>query len=327
LQVISDYLADENIFAAIMKYVILIWMVLCGQMALAQTVQDSRRLHPDTATTSLVKPSDLDSSKLGEIIQINIRRDTIVVASNFFEADSFRYTKHPFYSFTHPTRYTVSIRQWQGKETIFYVLMGLLILFALIKNGFYRYIQDLTKIFFRTSVRQRQIREQLLQSQLPSLLLNIFFLLSAGMFLALLLQHFGIGTQYNFWLLFLYCALGLASIYGVKFLMLKFIGWALQVTEAADAYIFIVFATNKIIGIALLPFLVLLAFSFGAVNQIAIMLGITVVVGLFAYRYFLSYVSIHRQVQLNFFHFLIYLFAFEIMPLLLINKLLFTLLT
>jgi hypothetical protein len=305
-------------------------MVLCGEVALAQTVRDSVPLRPDTAKTSVVKKPSVprvDSVGAEEITQANTRRDTIPAISNFFDADSFLYTKHPYYGFMHPTRYTISVRQWQGKDTIFYVLVSLLILFALIKNGFYRYIQDLTKIFFRTSVRQRQIREQLLQSPLPSLLLNSFFFFSGGMFLALLLQHFEIGGQYNFWLLYLYCILGLAGVYGIKFIMLKFIGWALQAAEAADAYIFIVFTTNKIIGIVLLPFLVLLAFSFGAVNQAAVMLGITVVAGLFAYRYFLSYVSIHRQIRLSFFHFMIYLFAFEIVPLLLINKLLFTLLT
>ena len=90
-----------------------------------------------------------------------------------------------------------------------------------------------------------------------------------------------------------------------------------------DAYIFIVFTTNKIIGIALLPFLVLLAFTYGFVNETAMNLSIVVVAALFAYRYFLSYISIRRQVSISFLHFLLYLCAFEVIPLLLINKLLF----
>ena len=59
----------------------------------------------------------------------------------------------------------------------------------------------------------------------------------------------------------------------------------------------------------------------------AVTLSVTLVLGLLAYRYFLSYVSIHRQIKINFFHFLLYLCAFEIAPLLLINKLLFTVLS
>ncbi|HEX2607642.1 MAG TPA: DUF4271 domain-containing protein, partial [Flavisolibacter sp.] len=158
---------------------------------------------------------------------------------------------------------------------------------------------------------------------LPSLFFNLFFLLSLGFFLALMLQRFQLTGDLNFWLLFLYSTAGLLVIYTIKYLVLKFLGWIFQVSEAIDTYIFIVFATNKVIGLVLLPFIVLLAFSYGIVNQASLNLGITVVLSLFAYRYFLSYISVHRQVRISFFHFLIYLVAFEIAPLLLINKLLF----
>jgi hypothetical protein len=327
LQAFSNYSKEENIFVTMVKYLILILIVLSGQKMLAQTAQDSLPLRDTIKRTEnqrrVITPVRVPASLIDSTLP-NTRRDTIAVApQNFWLADSFLYTRHPYYSFTNPTRYTISTRQWQGKEAIFYSLMGLLIFFALIKNGFHRYIQDLLKIFFRTTVRQRQIKEQLVQSPLPSLLLNIFFLLSIGMFLALLIQDLGLGLEYNFWILFLYCILGLVVIYGGKFIVLKFVGWALQVTDATDAYIFIVFATNKIIGIALLPFLIMLAFTFGVVNQVAITAGIGVILGLLAYRYFLSYVSVHRQVKISFFHFLLYLCAFEITPLLLINKLLF----
>ncbi|HEU4470309.1 MAG TPA: DUF4271 domain-containing protein, partial [Flavisolibacter sp.] len=158
---------------------------------------------------------------------------------------------------------------------------------------------------------------------LPSLLLNLFFLLSGGMFLALLLQYFQLGGEFNFWLLYLYSLLGLAGVYAVKFITLKFLGWIFQMSEATESYIFIVFTTNKVIGMAILPFVVILAFSQGLMSQAAVVVAITVVVGLYAYRFFLSYVTIHRQVRVSFFHFLLYLCAFEIAPLLLINKLLF----
>jgi hypothetical protein len=326
LQAFSDSSKEENIFVAMLKYLILFCSLLYGQKMLAQTAQDSL---PAADTVKPPAPRRVIAPPAATLAPVdstlpNTRRDTIAVApQNFWLADSFKYTRHPYYSFTNPTRYTVSTRQWQGKEAIFYAIIGLLIFFAFIKNGFYRYIQDLLKIFFRTTVRQRQIKEQLVQSPLPSLLLNLFFLLSIGMFLALLAQQIGLGLEYNFWILFLYCVLALMAIYGGKFIVLKFVGWALQVSDATEAYIFIVFATNKIIGMALLPFLIVLAFTYGVVSQVAVTVGVSVILGLLAYRYFLSYVTIHRQIKISFFHFLLYLCAFEITPLLLINKLLF----
>jgi hypothetical protein len=230
----------------------------------------------------------------------------------------------PFFRFTDPMRYSITIKKWQGKEAIFYSMIALLILFVLIKNAFSRYMADLFKTYFRTGVNQKQMKEQLLQSPLPSLLLNLFFVLSIGMFLALLLQYFKLGLDFNFWWLYLYCVLALISIYAIKFVSLKILGWIFQVSDSTDAYIFIVFTTNKIIGIALLPFLILLSFTSGVVNEASMSLSIMVVFALIIYRFFVSYISIRRQIQIGFLHFLLYLLAFEVTPLLLINKLLFS---
>jgi hypothetical protein len=319
-----------------LKYLLLFGMILSGLKVWSQEVNDSVPIIDTTAApiktarkppkvVALI-PTQKDTAILPEVFLPNTRRDTIWAVQPGYNADSSKFIGNPFFQFTNPTRHSINIKQWQGKEAIFYTLVGLLIFFAIIKNSFYRYIQDLFKIFFRTSVRQRQIKEQLVSSPLPSLLLNIFFLFSAGMFAALVLQDVGLGMQYNFWILLLYCIAALAAIYGVKFIVMKFIGWILQASEASDGYIFIVFTTNKVLGIALLPFIIVLAFTNGSFSQVALTLGVGTFVGLLVYRYFLSYVTIHRQISINFLHFLIYLAAFEIAPLLLINKLLLTIL-
>jgi len=59
------------------------------------------------------------------------------------------------------------------------------------------------------------------------------------------------------------------------------------------------------------------------VNTASVTLSLILIGCLIAYRFFLAYISINRTVRINFFHFLLYLAAFEIMPVLLINKLLF----
>lgn len=251
-------------------------------------------------------------------------RDTIRPVLQYpFTSDSFLYRKRLFFRFTDPVRYSISEKRWQGKEVIFYAVVALLIVFAVIKNGFRRYLSDLFSSYFRTTMRQRQVKEQLLQNPLPSLLFNLFFLLSGALFLSLLAEHFALAEEVPFWMLAIYSLVALGIIYAGKFVVLKFFGWVFQLSEATDTYIFIIFSTTKILGVVLLPFIILLAFTYGAVNAAAATLSLIVVACLFAYRFFLSYISINRMVQLNLFHFLLYLLAFEIVPVLLINKLLF----
>jgi len=322
------------------KLLVLLFIIL----SLQSWSQDSVAVAlPDTTAPQLIK-KPVVRPRIIKKDSTAIARDSLAKLDSIAVADSIKNTKalrpsislfkplpflsvwndHPVFRFTDPMRYSVTEKKWIGKEAIFYSMIGLLLFFALIKNGFGRYIQDLFSSYFRTTVKQKQIKEQLLQNPLPSMLLNLFFTLSIGMFLALLFQYFKLGLEFNFWLLYLYCVVGLVCVYALKFVSLKLLGWIFQVSTTIDSYIFIVFTTNKIIGILLLPFLVVLAFTKGVVNEAAMSLSIMVVFGLIAYRFFLSFISIRGQIRLSFLHFLIYLFAFEIIPLLLINKLLFT---
>lgn len=159
-----------------------------------------------------------------------------------------------------------------------------------------------------------------MQTPLPSLLLNGFFVITGGLYITFLLQHFELSPVNNFWLLFLYSSLGLSAAYFVKFIGLKVSGWLFNITEAAESYTFIVFIVNKMIGILLLPFLVLLAFTLGDVYSVGLSLSVCLVTGLLIYRFILTFSAIRNQVKVNPFHFFLYLCAFEIAPLLLVYK-------
>lgn len=294
-------------------FILLLWGFVCPAQTDTLRRPETSRVPVDT----LLRPD-------------SVRRDTLNIDSLLpriqvgpLRFDTLVYKHHPFLRFTDPVRLIITEKEWVGKEAFFYSIIGLLIFFALIRNAFGRYMQDLFKLFFRTTIKQRQVKEQLMAAPLPSLLLNIVFIISGGVYLALVFEHYGLGRQFNFWLLILYCAVGLTLIYGGKFLVLKVMGWVLRLSDATDAYTFVVFTTNKVIGIALLPFIVLLAFAAPTVAQAALTLSFIVVGGLFLYRFYLSYISVYRLVKLQFLHFLLYLAAFEIAPLLLINKLLF----
>jgi Domain of unknown function (DUF4271) len=217
---------------------------------------------------------------------------------------------------------TGEIREFKGKDALFYTLIGLVMIFALLRRAFPKYFIDLFRLFFRTTLKQRQIREQLMQTPLPSLLLNGFFVICGGLYATFLLIHFKLVEEQDFWLFFLYSGLGLSVIYLVKFIGLKIMGWVFGLEEATNSYIFIVFIINKVIAVFLLPFLFLLAFLNGSGYHIALLLSWIVVGGLFLYRFILSYTAVHNQVKFNPFHFFLYLCAFEIAPLLLIYKLL-----
>jgi hypothetical protein len=230
---------------------------------------------------------------------------------------------NPYYNFfAVPQNLVAPERPSQGKEALFYILTGLLLFFALIKLLFNKYVNNMLGLVFRGSLRQKQIREQLLQTPLPSLFLNIFFVVVAGLYIFFLLQHYQTAQNTGFWLLLLYCVAAVALVYLVKFLGLKFTGWIFNMREAADTYIFIVFLVNKLLAIFLLPLLVVMAFSLAAWSGVLLTLSYIMVLVFFAYRYIVSFAPVRREVKVSQFHFFMYLCAFEIIPLLLIYKVL-----
>lgn len=212
------------------------------------------------------------------------------------------------------------IHKVNGKEYLFYLLVFIFIAFAVLRRVFPKYFSDLFRLFFRTTLKQRQLRDQLMQTPLPSLLFNAFFVISGGLYITFLLQHFSINPLGSFWLTLLYSCMGLAACYFVKFAGLKICGWLFSMDEAADSYIFIVFIVNKMVGILLLPLLLILAFSVKDIYMAGLAFSWCLIGGLLIYRFILTYGAVRNQVKLNLFHFFLYLCAFEIAPLLLVYK-------
>jgi hypothetical protein len=312
-------------------YPILLLICLCptaifAQVDSANTQTDSLRkdtLRPKprmkriTDSTRVVKPTILyiDSLQLKDSIRL---KDSLRLVEQ--TADSLQ--KKLKEQFPAQNLKEGDKKIFTGKEYLFYYLVFLLILFGLLRRAFAKYFYDLFRVFFKTTLKQRQTQEQLLQSSLASVFMNSFFVLSAGLYVNFLLQYFQLEISDNFWLQYVYCAGALAAIYSVKFIGLKITGWLFNVSNATDSYTFIVFIINKMLGIFLLPFLLLLAFASDPLYGSAMVISWLGIGLLLIYRFILSYGALRKEVKLNSFHFILYILGFEVIPLLLIYKLL-----
>lgn len=240
---------------------------------------------------------------------------------NSFSREALR--AHPYFNLAAPVvaQNTMILHEPVNKDMIFYAMIALVLFFAIIRRTFSKYMADLFRLFFRTTLKQRHLSEQLSQTPLPSFLLNIFFFLLAGFYLSFWIEHLARNPYHNFWNLFAYLSLAIAVAYCVKFATLRITGWLFKAREAASSYLFTVFTINKMTGIFLLPLVVVMAFSDSPVFIIALTLSWVVLISLLLYRLLLSFRVVRKQVQLSGFHFLLYVAGFEIAPLLIIYKL------
>jgi hypothetical protein len=207
------------------------------------------------------------------------------------------------------------------KDHLFYLLAGVLLLLGVVRMAFAKYFSDLLRIFSQTAIRQKALREQLLQNKLASMLLNVFFCFSAGTFLYLLALHKKWQPASETWWpqLLLFVAF-VAAVYLVKYATTQLSGWLFGLRELADTYTFMVFLVNKMIGIMLLP--AIIALALGASDlQAVLVVGTLFGLGfLFIYRYILAIPLLRQHVKIIPFHFFLYFCAFEIVPVLVIYK-------
>lgn len=219
-------------------------------------------------------------------------------------------------SISHPRRFDNDAKD-------FYLIMGLVLFLGIVRGVHPHYFRLLLRSFWQPGGASRGFQEQLEQASLPNLLMNLFFGCVVGIWLYYLLQTFSRPTEGlpGTLLIFLLTA-GILTVYLLKYLAVQFSGWAFRVEALTSQYLYAIFLINKIIAIALLPFVALLAFTSAAWQAPLAIVSIFIAGGLLLMRYVRSWRSFGSFFQYSKFHFITYLCASEILPLAILLKLL-----
>ncbi|QEC71196.1 DUF4271 domain-containing protein [Arachidicoccus ginsenosidivorans] len=226
-------------------------------------------------------------------------------------------------SSTGDTSALVSFHNYKDRDLLFYAFLGIAFLLGLIKVIFPRYFNQVFWFFLHPNDRKNNVSDQIRgQNILPSLLLNLFFVLTGGLFLTEILRP-GIPGA-NFWSSWLLFTGLLTGVYLVKYLVILLSGWVFGAPIAATIYNQVVFSINKIIGLLLLPATLLI--SYGTDQTLGqVLTAVLVIISiLLIYRYIASFLLIKGKLKVSAFHFILYLCAVEIIPLLLVYKVLLT---
>jgi hypothetical protein len=220
-----------------------------------------------------------------------------------------------------PQALQVEPSKHRSKQAFFYLIVALFLLLGITRTLYNRYFTTLFRVFFNTTLKQNQLTDQLEQAKLPSLIFNLFFIITSGIYFYLLIKFLGTRNTL-FGLKFMLACIAFVGIcYSIKFISLKFIGWLTGYKEAANTYIFIIFLLNKMIGILLLPIITLMAFSSVRVVSAAVLVSLIILTIILLVRFFRSFSLLQHRLKVSKFHFLLYVLALEILPLLLIYKL------
>ena len=149
-------------------------------------------------------------------------------------------------------------------------------------------------------------------------LLYISFAVNLAIFIYLFVRN---KYEFDGILLFTYILLTVIFIYSIKHFAIVFFESVFTSTKGIRIYNFSIMIFNIILGIALIPVNAFAAYSSPVVVGVFIDIGMFLVVIFYVFRLFRGFLSTYNYFVVSIFHFFIYLCNFEILPLLILYKL------
>lgn len=155
----------------------------------------------------------------------------------------------------------------------------------------------------------------------PYYMLFLNYLANAGVFIFLMTRAFR-GEQFNNLKFFLTCILGVSILMLGKQLLVNIVSFLFSVPEEARRYNFLTVIFDCVLGLFLAPFNLMIAFAVQGDYQILMafwMVGLLLI--FYSYRTLRAFSIGSKFLGSTPFHFLLYLCAVEIMPLVILAKL------
>jgi hypothetical protein len=228
---------------------------------------------------------------------------------------------HPIYPLDKPvTSWLISRRHPASTDWIFYLFLICLFFIGLMRLIFPRYMGDLILVFRNVVHRQKQLRDQLAQNALPSLMLNVFSCVSGGIFLFFLWRPDLMNAAWIPFRSILSLVLMLMVIYVVKYLLLMLTGWLSGHPREASSYVFIVMMVNKVAGILLIPISVLLAYRSQEDRSFLTGFALIMVGALFLIRLVRTYEYLSKELKISLLNFIFLVVSFEVLPIFILGK-------
>ena len=210
---------------------------------------------------------------------------------------------------------------FENTDWMLVIVVVSLMLFAWIRVGFGRFVNTVVQASYNFFTARRIFEEANVVRSRIFVFFNLLFYINIGLFSSQCIDFFNLNPDnIQGFTLFGICFALFFMIYTIKSFLLSFLDFLFLTSGGFVSYNFTIFLYNKVYGLLLIPIVALLPFVSPSMAQIIIAIG----AGLFVLFYFfriLRGIQIAFKNRLSIFYLFLYLCALEILPLLVLYKL------
>jgi hypothetical protein len=197
-----------------------------------------------------------------------------------------------------------------------------LLMFTWMKFFFNKYIIQVITALFNPSQLSRMFQDKNLVSDRLYMFLNLFFFLSGGLFLFQCIHlYFSEHVHVDDITLYLICIVALLSLFSIRYVLNSVLGFFINKKQLMKEYLHTVFMLYKFYGIILFPIVILIAYVQANAQTELMMFSFALLLITYLLRLFFGLHLLYKKGFLLFYT-ILYLCTIEILPLLLLYKLL-----
>jgi len=212
----------------------------------------------------------------------------------------------------------------EGKDTnlgfLFWVLLAVLLMFTSV----FRISRDRISKMYNSFLNENFMRQTHRMNQgrfsLIYIILYAFAFVNLGIFTFLSLQLFDIPIPSTFQMLLLFIGL-VAIILLTKHTLLSLVGYIFPVDKEISLYSFTIMVFWTLIGIFLLPLNIIIAYAPTIVGKFVVYGAVGAIIAIYLFRAVRGFSIGSKYLMSNTFHFFIYLCTVEILPVVVLLKL------
>ena len=201
---------------------------------------------------------------------------------------------------------------------IIFLLTTLLVIFFRI------YFGRIYNAFINENLLNQLYRERETGNVIPFYALYSLFILNLAVFIVNLIRLFGLRVPGSNFQLFFNALIGVFALVVLRHLSLNIIAGIFPVEKELKLYSFSINVFNIIIGIFLIPINLLLFYIPENAGKIIVYAGVVAVILIYLFRSFRGLLIANKYFQLYKFHFFLYICVVELVPLVVLVKLVYS---